>query len=219
VQALGNELPAGSVVAVLTQVIVDEADPAFAHPTKPIGPVYAETDARRLAREHGWTVARDGDAFRRVVPSPQPVEIVELHTIGDLVGEGHVVVCAGGGGIPVVVRESRLVGVEAVIDKDLTAALLAEALEADRLVLLTDVPFVERSWGTENAGRIEVATPSQLRSLHFASGSMGPKIEAVCRFVERTGREAMIGALSDLDAVVRGESGTRVARIAAALAP
>jgi carbamate kinase len=211
VQALGGELPGRDVVGVLTQVLVDPDDPGFETPTKPIGPLYAEREARELAAARGWTVARDGAQFRRVVPSPEPRGIVELPAIRRLVEAGCVVVCAGGGGIPVVEREGRLVGVEAVIDKDLTAALLAEELGATRLIVLTDVSHVERAWGTPDAERIETATPDELRKLTFASGSMGPKVEAACRFVERTGGEAVIGALADLEAVAQGEAGTRIA--------
>jgi len=218
-QAMKSELPERDVAALLTQVIVAADDPAFSHPSKPIGPVYREVEARRLAAEHGWTIAPDGDCFRRVVPSPEPVAIIELGAIRRLVAAGAIVVCAGGGGIPVVVEGAALRGVEAVIDKDLTAALLAERLEADRLVMLTDVPFLERDWGSAAARPIEHSTPTELRRLQFAAGSMGPKVEAACRFVERTGREAAIGALADLGAVVRGQTGTRIAAAAPLGAP
>jgi carbamate kinase len=211
VQALRNELPMQAVVAVLTQVVVGADDAAFGRPTKPIGPVYSPLEARTLAREHGWTMAADGRSLRRVVASPLPRAIVEATSIEVLVGSGAVVVCAGGGGIPVVEEAGLLQGVEAVIDKDLTAALLAETLRADRLVLATDVPYVERQWGTAAAERIEAATPQALRSLTFAEGSMAPKVDAACRFVERTGATCAIGALSDLAAVARGTSGTQIA--------
>jgi carbamate kinase len=212
VQSLRNELPDREVVAVLTQVVVDADDPAFASPTKPIGPVYAEEEARALARERGWTIAPDGAHFRRVVPSPEPTAIVELDAIARLVGVGAVVVCTGGGGIPVVRDGLRLRGIEAVIDKDSSAALLAAALDADRLVLATDVAHVERGWGSHAAVPIEAATPAELRGFTFAEGSMGPKVEAACRFVERTGRSAAIGALAELDAVIRGTAGTQIRR-------
>ena len=210
-QALGDALPEREVVALLTQVLVDTDDPAFLSPTKPIGPVYSERVARRLAMDRGWTVARDGEYFRRVVASPAPQGIVELQAINRLVGAGSLVICAGGGGIPVVADSGGLRGVEAVIDKDLTAALLAEELGADKLIVLTDVPYVERNWGTAAAAPIAAATPAELRELAFAAGSMGPKIEAACRFVERTGGEAFIGSLADLGAIARGEAGTRIA--------
>jgi carbamate kinase len=218
VQALQNELPDREVAALLTQVVVDSADPAFAHPTKPIGPVYSEREARELAREHDWTIARDGSYFRRVVPSPEPETIVELDTIDRLVTSGAVVVCAGGGGVPVVSERNRLRGVEAVIDKDLTAALLAQVLGAERLVLATDVSFVEAGWGTSAATPIASATPSDLRAMQFAAGSMAPKIEAACRFVERTGCSAAIGSLAELEAVIRGTAGTQIASSRIALA-
>lgn len=218
VQALQNELPDREVVALLTQVVVDAADPAFSHPTKPIGPVYSEREARELAREHDWTTARDGTYFRRVVPSPEPETIVEFDTINRLVTGGTVVVCAGGGGVPVVSERNGLRGVEAVIDKDLTAALLAQALGAERLILATDVSFVETGWGTSAATPIASATPSDLRAMQFAAGSMAPKIEAACRFVERTGCSAAIGALAELEAVIRGTAGTQITSSRIALA-
>lgn len=207
------------VVCVLTQVLVDAEDPAFARPTKPIGPIYDEAEARSLAAAHGWKVAPDGASFRRVVASPEPRAIVELESIQRLIAGGAVVVCAGGGGIPVVRRGNRLYGIEAVIDKDLTAALLAESVGAAKLVMLTDVPFVERGWGSPDALPIEHATPAELRRLSFASGSMGPKVDAACRFVERTGGVAAIGALAELAAVTRGEAGTMISRWVPALAP
>lgn len=209
VQALLGETDA-NVVAILTQVAVDADDAAFAEPTKPIGPVYTKGEARRIVAEHGWEVARDGEHYRRVVPSPQPREIVELDSIEGLLRQGSIVVCAGGGGIPVVRDGSGLRGVEAVIDKDLTAALLAEQVNADRLVIITDVPYVERGWETATPAPIERVTPPELRRLEFASGSMAPKIEAACRFVERTGRDAIIGSLAELAEVAAGRRGTVV---------
>jgi carbamate kinase len=210
VQALRSNVDR-EVVAVLTQVVVDPNDPAFARPTKPIGPVYDQVEARRLAAEHSWTIASDGDYFRRVVASPKPCEIVELDAIANLLRSNAIVVCAGGGGIPVVADGRRLNGVEAVIDKDLTAALLAEKVGAERLIMLTDVPYVERNWGSAEAEPIRETTPASLREMMFAPGSMGPKIEAGCRFVERTGGEAAIGSLGELAAVVRGQAGTQIA--------
>jgi carbamate kinase len=210
IQALANELPGRDVVAVLTQVAVAADDPAFLRPTKPIGPVYSEREARELGREHGWSIAADGIYFRRVVPSPEPQEIVEADAVELLLDAAAVVVCAGGGGIPVV-RERRLLrGVEAVIDKDLTAALLAETLGAELLVLATDVPYVELGWGTGSSVPIAHSTPTELRSSSFADGSMGPKVEAACRFVERTGGRCAIGALGEIDALVDGSAGTQI---------
>lgn len=214
VQALRNELLDRDVVALLTQVVVAADDPAFANPTKPIGPVYAEHEARRLADERGWAIARDGESFRRIVASPEPRAIVELAAVEHLLEMGAVVVCAGGGGIPVRVQAGRLHGVEAVIDKDLTAALLAVVVGAEKLIMLTDVARVERDWGTAAATPIDVATPEELRQLSFAAGSMGPKVEAACRFVERSGGQAVIGALAELATISRGESGTLIAAAA-----
>jgi carbamate kinase len=224
IQALASELDR-DVVAVLTQVVVESDDAAFDLPTKPIGPLYEENQARRLASTNGWIVARDGAGFRRVVPSPEPRAIVELESIRRLVDAGAVVVCAGGGGVPVIRHGRALDGVEAVIDKDLTAALLAAELGANMLVMLTDVPNVERDWGTTTARPIGRTTPAELRQLSLAPGSMGPKVEAACRFVE-TGGHAAIGALQDLEAVVMGAAGTQIVpalvtgtRLAAASAP
>jgi carbamate kinase len=217
VQALRNELPGRDVVALLTQVLVAGDDPAFAHPTKPIGPVYSEREAREAGRRRGWTIAPDGAYFRRVVPSPVPRTILETEAIELLLSAGAVVVCAGGGGIPVVRTSDGIRGVEAVIDKDLTAALLAEVLGAERLVLATDVPYVERCWGTAESEPIASTTPEELRASRFAEGSMGPKVEAACRFVERTGGRCAIGALDEIGALVAGRAGTQIAR--ASIAP
>ncbi len=210
-QELRNALPGRAVATLLTQVVVDTSDPAFGAPTKPIGPVYGEAEARLLAAERGWAVAPDGGAFRRVVPSPEPLDIVELGTIRLLVEAGVLVVCAGGGGIPVTVDGSgALRGVEAVIDKDLSAALLARLVGADFLLMLTDVAAVERNWGTRLAEPIRRATPDDLAPEEFASGSMAPKVEAARRFVALTGGTAAIGALADAERIVRGEAGTTV---------
>jgi len=209
-QALENRVPGVSVASLLTQVVVDPADAAFTRPTKPIGPVYAREDAERLAAERGWAVGPDGTGFRRLVASPEPREIVELGTIRLLVDAGVLVICSGGGGIPVVRRNGALHGIEAVIDKDLSAELLAELLEADVLLMLTDVPVVERDWGTPAATAIRRASPDELCSMRFASGSMGPKVDAACRFVKRTRGRAAIGALADAAAIVRGEAGTLI---------
>ncbi|MGZ4203346.1 MAG: carbamate kinase, partial [Thermoleophilaceae bacterium] len=186
-QELGNALWGRSIATLLTQVVVDELDPAFELPTKFVGPVYPEAQARRLARERNWTVARDGDKWRRVVPSPEPRRIVEIKTIRLLVDAGVLVICAGGGGVPVVEADGALHGVEAVIDKDLAAALLACELDADALLLLTDVPAIVDGYGTDNPRPIRRATPSELRALALPPGSMGPKAEAACRFAELGG--------------------------------
>jgi len=211
-QELLNALGGRPVATLLTQVIVDLDDPGFAHPTKPIGPVYDHATAEQLAAERGWAIAPDGAHYRRVVASPEPRSIVELVTLKLLVAAGVLVVCVGGGGIPVAVdRDGRLHGVEAVIDKDLAAALLARGLGADALLLLTDVPAVQAEWGTPGARDIGRATPDALRRLSFAAGSMGPKIEAACRFADATGGLTGIGALADARAILEGERGTLIA--------
>jgi carbamate kinase len=200
-----------ATAALLTEVIVDRDDPAFERPSKPIGPVYDERAARRLARQHGWSVARDGGGWRRVVPSPEPRVIVQLETIRLLVGAGTLVICGGGGGIPVLAAPGGgLQGVEAVIDKDLSAALLARQLGADALLLLTDVPAVQRGFGGPYPEPIREALPSELEAQSFAEGSMGPKVRAACEFVTATGRPAAIGALEDAAAILEGRSGTLV---------
>jgi carbamate kinase len=210
-QELQNRLPGRTAVTVLTQVVVDPDDPAFKAPTKPIGPVYTEEQARRLERERGWTIAADGSHFRRVVASPEPLRIVELSAIRMLVDAGAIVVCTGGGGIPVTINGAgTLRGVEAVIDKDLAAELLARSLEADFLLMLTDVDAVLRDWGTPSPVPIVQTTPSELRGIAFANGSMGPKVAAACRFVEATGGTAAIGALEDAARIVAGGAGTTV---------
>ena len=210
-QAFENLLPGRAVVSLICQTVVDPDDPAFADPTKFVGTVYAEREARRLADRFGWVVRPDGPGWRRVVASPEPLEIVEVATVRRLLEDGAVVVCAGGGGIPVERGEDGgLRGVEAVIDKDLTAALLARTLDADRLVLLTDVPEVISGYGTDGARPIRRATATDLRAERFAPGSMGPKVDAACRFVEATGRTAVIGRLSDAPAVLAGRMGTQV---------
>jgi carbamate kinase len=210
-QELENLLPGRTVATVLTQVVVDPADPGFAHPTKPIGPVYTAEVAERLAAERGWSIAPDNEHFRRVVASPEPLRIVELAAIRLLVDAGALVVCTGGGGIPVVMDDGALRGVEAVIDKDLAGELLARSLGADTFLMLTDVNAVLAGWGTPDEHRIARATPAELRALRFAAGSMGPKVDAACRFVEATGGTAAIGALEDAAAILAGEAGTTVA--------
>jgi carbamate kinase len=213
-QELTNEIAPRGVATLLTQVKVAPDDPAFLRPTKPIGPTYDEHTARHLAAHRGWFIGLDGDGFRRLVPSPAPLGVVELTTIRLLLEHNVVVICGGGGGIPVVQTEHGLVGVEAVIDKDATAALLAEEV-ADVLVLLTDVAAVYDGYGTGDSVAIRLASPARMRQLDLAAGSMGPKVEAACRFVEHTGRPAVIGALDDADAVVAGTSGTWITRAGA----
>ena len=209
--ALDNALGDHRVVTLLTRVVVDPGDLAFSAPTKFIGPVYPEAEARALAAQHGWTVARDGDAWRRVVPSPEPRRIVQRSAIAHLIESGFLVICTGGGGIPVVEDATgHQSGIEAVIDKDLASSLLAATLGADVLVLATDVPAVYTDYRSTAQRAIGHTTPSQLRALRFAGGSMGPKVEAACRFVEHTGGRAAIGDLSDIHELLDGSTGTQV---------
>jgi carbamate kinase len=211
-QELGNLLPFEVPFAtLLTMVEVDPADPAFAKPDKPIGPVYSEEEARRLAKERGWSVARDGDRWRRVVASPLPKRIFEIRPVKWLLEKGTIVICGGGGGIPTIYGEDgKLNGVEAVIDKDRAAALLAQQLEADFFIMATDVPAVIVGWGTAAHRAVRRASPAALARFTFAAGSMGPKVEAARDFAERTGKTAAIGALQDISRILGGEAGTLV---------
>lgn len=208
-QALQNALPGRQIASIINQTLVSAADPAFENPTKFIGEVLDEQRARTLEAERGWIVKPDGAHWRRVVGSPRPERVVETRLIRLLLTSGAVVVCAGGGGVPVIRNEQgRLQGVEAVVDKDLTSSVLAEALDADALLILTDVPHVLRGFGTSQAEPILRATPSALRREDFPTGSMGPKVDAACRFVEVTGDMAAIGRLEDAVAIVEGTAGT-----------
>ena len=210
-QAFEDALPGREVVCLVCQTEVDADDPAFGSPTKFVGPVFTGDEGRRVATRRGWQVRPDGGSWRRVVASPEPLAMVELPTIRRLVADGAIVICAGGGGIPVVRgADGRLRGAEAVIDKDLGAALLARDLDADALVILTDVTNVQAGFGTPTARPIGRTTPAELRSLRLPAGSMGPKVEAACRFVESTGRPAMIGRLGDAVGLVAGTVGTIV---------
>jgi carbamate kinase len=213
-QELGNVLPAEVPFAtILTMVEVDTDDPAFADPTKFVGPIYADDAAEALAAEKGWIFKRDGDHLRRVVPSPAPKRIFEIRPIRWLLEHDVVVICAGGGGIPTtwVPGQGRtLGGVEAVIDKDFASELLSREVEADLFVMATDVDAVYENWGTADQRRIESVTPAELRRLQFAAGSMGPKVEAAARFVDATGKRAAIGALDDIEQIVNGTAGTKV---------
>jgi carbamate kinase len=212
-QELGNVLPFETPLAtLLTMIEVDPHDPAFGEPTKPIGPVYDRETAEALVADRGWSVAPDGAGFRRVVASPEPRRIFELRPIRQLLESGTVVVCAGGGGIPTVYDERRrLHGVEAVIDKDLASSLLARELDADLLVIASDVDGVYADWGTPKQRRLGQVRPEDLEELDLPSGSMGPKVRAACRFARDTGRAAVIGSLADIALLVAGTSGTRVA--------
>jgi carbamate kinase len=213
-QELGNLLPFEQPFAtILSMVEVDPDDPAFRHPSKPIGPVYTEAEARRLAAEKGWTVAADGAGFRRVVASPLPQRIFQTRPVKWLLEKGCIVICAGGGGIPTMYAPGRrLQGIDAVVDKDRASALLARELAVDLFVMATDADAVYLDWGTPRQRAIRRASPEALAAYPFAGGSMGPKVEAAVEFAERTGRTAVIGALADVTRMVAGEAGTTVAR-------
>ncbi|MBR9770735.1 MAG: carbamate kinase [Gammaproteobacteria bacterium] len=211
-QELGNLLPPEVPFAsLLTQVEVDADDPAFQQPSKPIGPIYQRDEACRLAELKGWTMARDGDHYRRVVPSPRPKRIFEIRPLRWLLEKGTVVICAGGGGIPTVYGEDgKLEGIEAVIDKDLCSSLLSQQLASDLLIIATDVDGVYLDWGTPHSRRVAMADPDSLEAQGFAAGSMGPKVQAACEFARSSGKTAVIGALADIEAIVAGHAGTRV---------
>lgn len=214
-QELGNLLPVQRPMAtVLTMVEVDSADPAFGDPTKFVGPVYTKEHAEETAAAKGWAFKQDGKYWRRVVASPEPKRIFEIRPIRWLLRRGVVVICAGGGGVPVefecVDGRDSLRGVEAVIDKDLASELLARDVRADLFVMATDVDGVYENWGTPEERLIRCVTPEQLREGDFAAGSMGPKVEAAIRFVEHTGKRAAIGSLKDIEGIVAGTAGTNI---------
>jgi len=218
-QELGNLLPVEVPFAtILTMVEVDRDDPGFQNPTKFVGPLCTKEDADRIAADKGWAFRREGDDWRRVVASPTPRHIIEIRPIRWLLERGTIVICAGGGGIPTIYEPGaahRLVGVEAVIDKDLCSELLARELSADLLVMLTDVDAVYADWGKPTQKAIRQAYPDMLRKIKFPAGSMGPKVEAACRFAATTGKPAAIGALKDLGLILAGEAGTTVRATAA----
>jgi carbamate kinase len=209
-QELGNLLPFEQPFAtILTMVEVDAADPAFDNPTKPIGPVYGEDEAERVQAQRGWVMARDGEGWRRVVPSPHPRRVFEIRPIRWMLERGVIVICAGGGGIPTIYHEDgTLHGADVVIDKDRASGLLAREVGADLLIMATDVDGVYRDWGTDSRSLIRQSTPGELLAGGFDGGSMGPKVEAACEFVSRTGGRAVIGAVGSLRAMVAGDAGT-----------
>jgi carbamate kinase len=214
-QELGNRLPFEKPLAsLLTMIEVDPDDPAFTDPSKPIGPLYSKAEADKLAAERGWAFKRDGDHMRRVVPSPIPKRIFEHRPIKWLLDQGCVVICAGGGGIPVAYQPGRqLAGAEAVIDKDRASALLARDIGADILIMATDAPAACVAFGTSRQRAIVAADPDALLGEYqaeFAAGSMLPKVIAACDFAKATGQPAAIGALADIDAMLAGAAGTRV---------
>ncbi len=211
-QELGNLLPYEKPFAtILTQVEVDPNDPAFKDPTKPIGPLYTKEEAEKLAREKGWSIREDGDKWRRVVPSPLPKHIFEIRPIKWLLDHDVLVIAAGGGGIPTMYNEEKkLVGVECVIDKDRCSGLLAREIEADVYVMATDADAVYLDWGTPSQRAIRSASPDALDAYGFASGSMGPKVEAAQNFARQTGKKAVICTLSEVSQAVLGQKGTSI---------
>jgi carbamate kinase len=213
-QELGNAMPPESPLAtMLTMVQVDPADPAFQDPTKFVGPIYTQDQADELAAQKGWVFKPDGDSWRRVVPSPLPRHIFEIRPIRWLLEHDVVLICAGGGGVPTMflpAAETTLIGVEAVIDKDLASELLAREVDAELLVMATDVEAVYAGWGTPQQRPLGRVTAAELREVDFPAGSMGPKVDAACRFVEATGGRAAIGALTQIQQIVEGEAGTQV---------
>ena len=218
--SIQNELKARgirkNVATVVTQVLVDENDPAFSHPTKPIGAFYSKEEADRIAAEKGYTMIEDaGRGYRQVVPSPKPVDVVEKDMVNTLIDAGHVVITVGGGGIPVIEKDGKLLGVPAVIDKDFASAKLAELVHADALVILTAVDRVAINWGKPDQKSLERMTCAEAEQYckegHFAPGSMLPKVQAAMSFA-KTGGEAIIASLENAAAALRGESGTKVVK-------
>jgi carbamate kinase len=218
-QEMGNLIPAERPLAtLLTMVEVDPKDPAFNNPTKFIGPVYEEADAKKLAQDNNWSIKPDGNKWRRVVPSPLPKRIIELNPIRWLLEKNTIVIASGGGGIPTMYDEHHnLQGVEAVIDKDLSSELLARELGADLYIMATDVSAVFLDWNTREPRGIRCVSPLDLAKHVFPAGSMGPKVNAACQFAEATGKVAAIGALADLAGIVAGTAGTRVSKQALAM--
>jgi carbamate kinase len=213
-QEMGNLLPFEVPFAtLLTMVEVDGSDPAFKDPTKFVGPVYDKPEADRIKAEKGWVFKQDGNKWRRVVPSPLPKRIFEIRPIRWLLEQKTIVICAGGGGIPTMYepgKDRHLIGVEAVIDKDLCTELLARDLSADLLIMATDADAVFIGWGTPEAKAIHKASPAEIAKHKFPAGSMGPKVDAACRFALQTGKTAAIGSLADIPEIVRGNKGTLI---------
>jgi carbamate kinase len=218
-QSLLNAGVTKPVLGLVTQTLVDRHDPAFANPTKFIGSVYTEDHARQLAEKHNWSIRRDGTNWRRVVPSPLPLSLIEQDSITALLDARSVVICGGGGGAPVMDDGTgHVIGIEAVVDKDRTAALLAERVGADRLLVLTDVPAVMANFGTPQASELRQLDVDSVSVMQFPDGSMGPKIDACVQFVRATGCPAAIGALADASAILSGSAGTTITASAALLA-
>lgn len=209
-QALTQNTGGCPVTTLMTRVEVDPQDEAFATPGKYIGPVYQPDQQAELEQRYGWTMKADGQYIRRVVPSPIPQNILDGEAIQMLMEAGHTVICCGGGGVPVVAQGNGYVGTEAVIDKDLTAAVLANTINADHLLILTDADAVYEHWGTPQARALRHVTTEELAPFAAPDGAMGPKAAAVIQFVKQTGRSAFIGALKDAPQILTGEKGTCV---------
>ncbi|MHA2715690.1 carbamate kinase [Vibrio owensii] len=209
-QGLNAAIEDRYTTTILTRIVVDENDPAVADPSKFIGPVYTEEQAKQLAEANHWVVKPDGSHWRRVVPSPKPQEILEIKAIKDLLEKEHLVICGGGGGAPVIEKDGAYVGFEAVIDKDMTAALIAEQIGAEHLLILTDGTHVCLNWGTPQEQKLENVTLEQMKQYSFPAGSMGPKVDACCQFVEKTGQSGHIGDLSFALEIIEGKSGTHI---------
>lgn len=209
-QAIKNILPEISIVTLVTQTLVNVDDPAFSNPTKFIGPFYSQREAELLQKTQQWVLKKEGKQFRRVIASPSPQSIIELSSIHKLVNQGEVVICCGGGGVPVIQNGRQLRGIEAVVDKDLTSALLAIMLHADRLVILTDVAGIFLEWHKPNTRCIQKISYHLLEKMSFADGTMQPKVQAVCDFVKKTGNPAAIGSLQSLEDIIDDQSGTQI---------
>lgn len=209
-QGLNAAIEDRYTTTILTRIVVDKDDPAVADPSKFIGPVYNEEQAKQLAEANGWIVKPDGAHWRRVVPSPKPKEVLEIKAIKDLLEKEHLIICGGGGGAPVVEDNGAYVGFEAVIDKDMTAALIAEQIGAEHLLILTDGTHVCLNWGTPEEQKLEHVTVKQMQQYQFPAGSMGPKVDACCQFVESTGQKGHIGDLSCALEIIEGRSGTHI---------
>lgn len=214
-QALKNELPKRNITTLLTQVLVNPNDNAFLFPSKPIGPFYTKTQYQQITIQHPyWQFQKNQQGFRRIIASPKPQFIIELNTIQDLLQHNHIVISGGGGGIPCILKKGKIEGIEAVIDKDLTASLLACALHADRLIILTNVDAVYKNWGSSKPEALGTVALNQLQELSFESGSMQPKVEAACNFVVKTYHKASIGHLNNLEDIMQGKIGTHIVDLA-----
>ncbi|MFM2606979.1 carbamate kinase [Vibrio chagasii] len=209
-QGLNAAIQDRFTTTILTRIVIDENDPAIADPTKFIGPVYTEEQAKQLAEANHWIVKPDGSHWRRVVPSPSPQEVLEIKAIKDLLEKEHLIICGGGGGAPVVEKDGAYVGFEAVIDKDMTAALIAEEIGAEHLLILTDGSHVCLDWGTPKEEKLENVSVEQMKKYTFPAGSMGPKVDACCQFVEKTKQHGHIGDLSSALEIIEGKTGTHI---------